>query len=294
VDEARFFRVVNACFALVAVAGILQFVAQFAGLSVFAFGDYLPPKILVEGAYNNKIPIGSTAYFKSNGFFLAEPSMMSQFMAFALIIEVLVLRRVLWIGLFVVGLVVSLSGTGWIVLATFLLVAVVGMGRRGVLLAASVGLSLALAMVLLAVAFPDAFTAFAERTKEFGVIGSSGHLRFVTPFWMAADVSAKAPWAWLVGIGAGVSEHLWFPYGYSTNTPIKLGLEFGVPALVAYVAVLACGRRSVHQALLLLPGLVFIMFAGSNEQFAPVLFPVMWVMSVAVLSDRPGQQGAGV
>lgn len=292
VDEAQFFRVVNACFAVVAVAGIVQFAVQFAGLSVFAFGDYLPAAITNEGAYNNRIPIGSTPYFKSNGFFLAEPSIMSQFMAFALIIEVLVLRRPLWIGLFVVGLVVSLSGTGWLVLGTFLLVAAIGMGRRGVVLAGAVGVVLALAMGLLALAFPDAFEAFVTRTEEFGVIGSSGHLRFVTPFWAAADISAKAPWAWLVGIGAGVSERLWFPYGYSTNTPIKLALEFGVPALLAYVAVLACGRRSGHQALLVLPGLVLLLFAGSNQQFAPVLFPVMWVMSVAALSDRPGQQEA--
>ncbi len=77
------------------------------------------------------IRVGIGDVLKSNGFFLMEPSACSQFMALGLIIEVLSARRIATLARFATGLLLSFSGTCWIVLAAFGRTAFVGLGRRG-------------------------------------------------------------------------------------------------------------------------------------------------------------------
>ena len=283
VPEREFMRRVTAVLSLVAVAGIAQFAAQLAGLRLFSFRGLVPASLLFEDGYNPQIPVGFGNLFKSNGFFLLEPSVFSQFMAFGLILEVLVLRRTRVLALFAAGLMLSMAGTGWIVLASFVVSAAFSMGRRGILISlltlALVGLLAGGAVVLA----PDAAAAFTSRLDEIVRPGTSGHLRFVTPFWLLDDVLSAEPSAALLGIGSGGSERVVRPYDYTVNTPVKIALDYGLPALAAYVALLAAGRKTVTQRAVVLPGLVLLLFAGGYQQFAPALFPVLLVMSVANL-----------
>ena len=163
VDEAAFFRAVNRLLGIVAVAGLLQFAAQFAGLRLFAFAGFVPDPWLIESGYNLAIPTGIGDVLKSNGFFLVEPSVFSQFMAIGLIIEVLAFRRPLQLALFVGGLVLSFSGTGWIVLASFLAFGGLRLGPRGIrLIALSTCVLVAAGAALLLLA-PDFAGAFQSR-----------------------------------------------------------------------------------------------------------------------------------
>ena len=123
---------------LVAIAGILQFAAQFAGLGLFAFKGLLPGSILFEAGYNLEIPIGVGNLLKSNGFVLVEPSVMSQLMSLGLIIEALGCRRAGYLAAFTAGLLLSFSGTGWIVLGAFVIGVAFVMGGRGLLIAGGV------------------------------------------------------------------------------------------------------------------------------------------------------------
>ena len=283
VPEREFMRRVTGVLSLVAVAGIAQFAAQFAGLRLFSFRGLVPASLLFEDGYNPQIPVGFGNLFKSNGFFLLEPSVFSQFMAFGLILEVLVLRRPRVLALFAAGLMLSMAGTGWIVLAGFVVSAVFSMGRRGILISlltlALVGLLAGGAVVLA----PDAAGAFTSRLDEIVRPGTSGHLRFVTPFWLLDDVLTAEPSAALLGIGSGGSERVVRSYDYTVNTPVKIALDYGLPALAAYVALFAAGRKTVTQRAAVLPGLVLLLFTGGYQQFAPALFPVLLVMSVANL-----------
>ena len=283
VPEREFMRRVTAVLSLVALAGIMQFAAQFAGLRLFSFRGLVPAFLLFEDGYNLQIPVGVGALLKSNGFFLLEPSVFSQFMAFGLILEVLVLRRSRILALFAAGLLLSMAGTGWIVLAGFVVSTAFSMGRRGILISlltlALIGLLAGGAVVLA----PDAAAAFSGRLDEIVRPGTSGHLRFVTPFWLLDDVLAEEPSAALIGIGSGGSERVVRSYDYTVNTPVKIALDYGLPALAAYVALLAAGRKTVTQRAVVLPGLVLLLFTGGYQQFAPALFPVLLVMSVANL-----------
>jgi len=289
VNEARFFRQVNFYLALIAAAGLVQFVAQFAGLRLFQFTGLLPTSILYESGYNLEIPVGFAGLYKANGFFLVEPSVFSQTMAVALIIEMLYFKRLRLVCLFAAGLILSFSGTGWIVLATFVVSATFSLGTRGLVVAGATLLLVAFAVGVALLAAPEVAAVFGQRLQEFSQVGTSGQMRFITPFWLLQDVLARVPSAALLGIGSGASEHLTLPYAYDVNTPIKVALEYGVPALVFYVLLFVLGPKSPIQRALVLPGLVLFLFAGGYQQFPPVLFLVLLLLSTAWL--RPPSPG---
>jgi hypothetical protein len=286
IGERRFFRVVNSCLIIVAVAGVLQFLLQFVGLGLFSFRDLVPNNWLLEAPfYNTVIPIGTTGYFKSNGFFAVEPSVFSQYMALAIIIEVLMFRRPLLLALFGAGLMCSQSGTGWLMIFTFLVAAALSLGGRGVLICLATIIICALGLGALALFFPAGFDLFVARSGEFSEIGSSGYLRFITPWQIAAYVLHRTPWAALYGLGAGVGEHLEMRpiWDYNLNPPTKIALEYGFPAFVFYAVLLVMARRTRVQTALLIPVLVLQMLTGGYQQFAPILFPAMLLIMVAEL-----------
>ncbi len=288
VDEAAFFRIFSNLLALIALAGILQFVAQFAGLSIFRFGDFLPASILFEHGYNLEIPVGIGSLLKANGFFLVEPSVFSQVLAVGIMIEILTSRRPARLALFAIALLLSFSGTGLIVLAVFLATAGLRVGRRAAV--AIVGSAVALVIMVAAVVIlvPAVGHIFQDRLAEFSDPKSSAFTRFVTPFWLAGDVLARTPSALLAGIGASVSEHLTVPYEYAINTPVKIFLEYGAPLLAVYVALFCVAARTVLQGALFLPCMVLFFFTGGYQQFAPLLFPILLLVAVARLAPSAG------
>jgi hypothetical protein len=287
--ERRFFDLVSRCIGLIAIAGLLQFCAQFIGLPLFSFRGLVPDAALFEDGYNLAIPFGIGSLLKSNGFFLLEPSIFSQFMAMGLAVEILTARRWRFLSLFAAGLIVSGSGTGWLVIGAFVISVAFGMGLRGVAIAVAVIAIFGVLAAGMAVVSPEMLAAFADRVGEISQPSTSGHLRFITPFWVAGDVLARDPSVAWFGLGAGVSEKLTLPYEYDVNTPIKIILEFGFPAFLAYLGVLFLGTKSPIQRSLVLPGVVLLLFTGGYQQFPPVLFPILLIVSVARLeTEAPG------
>ena len=289
-DERVFFRIVQTFFLVVALAGILQFFAQMAGLRLFSFTGVLPSSLLVENGWNLEIPAGIGDLMKSNGFFLVEPSVLSQFMALAIAIELLYFRRRLHLAAFVLGLLLSFSGTGWLVLIAFALAVALRLGGRGVALAALLAVLLATAAGLTIVLAPDFAAVIQSRFGEISTPGTSGHMRFVTPFWLLGDMMARVPMASLLGIGAGTSEHLTLPYEYDVNTPVKISLEFGFPVFILYIALFVIGRRTERQSVLVLPGLVLLLLTGAYQQFAPIVFLVSLLLCIARLEQAPASR----
>lgn len=291
VSEAAFFRLFTGVLALIGVAGALQFAAQIVGLRLFAFTGVLPDGILFEGIYNLQIPVGFGDLLKSNGFFLLEPSIFSQLMALGLMVEAVGPRRLAYFGVFVTGLFLSFSGTGWIVLATFLLGSTIGMGARGGLISLRVAAAVLLAVGITAVFAPDALQSMAARFGEINTPGTSGHVRFITPFWLMSDVFGQGPGAALLGIGGGASEALTLPYLYAVNTPVKVAVEYGIPAVFVYVLLFAVGQRTPAQLSLVLPALVLFLFTGGYQQFPPMVFVILLLVTVARLKIGDGPSG---
>ncbi len=294
VEEGAFFRRVNFWFAVIAVAGAIQFAAQFVGVRIFAFTGLLPDSLLFEAGYNQQIPVGVGELLKSNGFFLVEPSIFSQVMALALIIEILAFQRLGYLALFMAGLLLSFSGTGWIVMFSFVAAAALGMGWRGVMISMATVILIGTLLGVAAHLVPDVADALHARFDEISRPGTSGHLRFITPFWALDDSLSTDPAAAIVGLGSGVSERLSLPYEYALNTPVKVILDYGFPALIAYVLLFVGGRRSPVQAGILVPTCTLFFFTGGYQQFPPVLFLVLLLTSVARLQPAatPGSRAS--
>ncbi len=282
-DEDAFFRLVNTFIIAIAICGIVQFAAQFVGVQVFSFKDYVPDSLLFESGYNLKIDFGIGSLLKSNGFFLVEPSVMSQFMAMGIIIEVLYFRRLVWLGVLGLALVLAESGTGILVLAAFVVAVALRLGLRGVLLA---GLMLVFAGVLAGVVsllVPEVADIAQGRLGEFNTQGTSGHDRFIAPFWVLGDVIREYPQVNLFGMGAGTSQNLTVPYEYSMNTPIKIWLEYGIPALVLYVSLFVFADRTPRQSVLMVPALVLLLFTGGYQQFGSIVYFIAMLICTARL-----------
>lgn len=282
-DERRFFSLLAIMLELVAVAGIAEFVAQLVGLRLFSFSGLVPANLLIEHEYDVVASISGTDLLRSNGFFLVEPSVFSQFMAVGVIVEWLLFRRPARLALYLVGLLVSVSGSGWLVLCAFVVELAFVTGALGVLRALVLAGVCVLAMTLASLVIPDITSALTGRVGEFNVQGSSGYDRFVTPFMVLAQVLSGAPWSILTGIGPGASEQLLVPYFYQLNTPVKVILEYGLPGLLFYLLLLLYAIRTPTQWLLICPLFVLLMFTGGYQEFAPILFPVLLISTVALL-----------
>jgi hypothetical protein len=270
---------------IVAAAGIAQFVAQFVGLRLFSFTGLVPSQLLIEREYAVVNALQGTDLLRSNGFFLVEASVFSQFMAVGIIVEWLLFRRPLRLALYFAGLLVSVSGTGWLILCVFLIQLAFTSGARGTLRALMLAGGCVLALAVASIVMPDITGVLTQRTGEFTVQGSSGNQRFVTPFLVLAQVLDVAPWVAVTGIGPGASSQLIVPFFYQLNTPVKIMLEYGVPGLFFYLFLLLDAARSRTQWALLGPLLVLLMFTGGYQEFSPILFPVLLLGTVASLRN---------
>jgi len=171
---------------------IAQFAAQLVvdGRKLIMFFGIFPDFILPSqesmggnGGWNTIGPITpGSSLIKSNGIFLVEPSTMSQIAALGILIEVLEFRRPRYLIVLTLGLLLAYSGTGISILLVSLPVAVL-VNRRAQLPAMLISL---FAFGLLAAGIID-ISAFTSRVGEFDDKGASGFIRFVSPFWMAAD-----------------------------------------------------------------------------------------------------------
>jgi hypothetical protein len=287
-EEGRFFRIVNQWLGIVAIAGICEFIGQFVGLRLFSFTGLISPKLLIEHEYAVVIPLEGSGILRSNGFFLVEPSVFSQFMAVGIIIEWLCFRRLVRLGLFFAALLVSISGTGWLVLIAFLLQSAFTSGVRGslrMLGLATVGL---LALVVANFVLPEVTGTLFGRVGEFSETGSSGYARFITPVMALSQVLHEAPWTFFTGLGPGAASNLLLAFKYWLNTPVKVLLEYGVFGLIFYLSLLLVADRTRYQTALVLPLLVLLMFTGGYQEFSPILFPVLLITSVAFLRGAAG------
>jgi hypothetical protein len=282
-EERRFFTLLTTMLELIAVAGIAQFIAQLVGLSLFSFSGFVPANLLIERQYDVVATIPGSNLLRSNGFFLVEPSVFSQFMAVGIIVEWLLFRRPARLLLYMVGLLVSVSGTGWLILFVFVVELAFVTGALGVLRALVLAGTCVLVLALTNLVMPDIIGVLTERSGELSVQGSSGYDRFVTPFMVLAQVLSIAPWSIITGIGPGASQQLLVPYFYVLNTPAKIMLEYGAPGLLFYLLLLLHAVRTPAQWLLIPPLFVLLMFTGGYQEFSPILFPVLLISTVALL-----------
>jgi len=180
-EFARALALFRTLMLVVAIAGILQFFGQLVvkGPTLFTFVGIFPTQIISHG-FNYVIPVpGLGGLNKSNGFFLVEPSSLSQLAALAIIVELEFFKPSWRLGVFGLALMLSFSGTGLLLFAAIVPLYLLRRGWGGVLLLA--GPAALFAAIVLA---GPKLALLLDRLSEFGSDQSSGFARFLSPFYL--------------------------------------------------------------------------------------------------------------
>lgn len=231
---ANAFAVFAAIFALGAMA---QFFLQFAipVKLLFPIETFLPEDFRIH-LYNNQAAMGYGSHvYRANGVFMMEPSFLSQFLAIAIVLELSRRNRWWMQAIYGVGLLVSYSGTGIMILALCVPLLVIAKRRWDFLV-------LLLFLVALVAAFGEQLflDKLLSRINEFHSTGSSGFARFVGGFYMFDQFMWGHPLRTLFGYGAGsFKDYMTVAHYPVAEMPLfKMVFEFGVVGAALYFSFL--------------------------------------------------------
>ncbi|PHK95454.1 hypothetical protein CR162_08175 [Pseudoroseomonas rhizosphaerae] len=191
-----------------AVCGVAQFVAQFVvgSENLFTFHGLVPESLLLPN-FNTANPLTwDSPYYKSNGFFLLEPSTFSQYLAIAIVLELLFYGVTLRLLAFAVALPTSYSGTGLILLLLLLPWLLLHLRAYGAIVGG-------LAFVGVAVIFGSLWNieVLLNRINEFQSEDSSANARFVAGAWLIGEFLLSSARDVVFGLGPG---------SYAQHTPL--------------------------------------------------------------------------
>jgi hypothetical protein len=288
VSLALYRRCLNAFQIMMVVAGVLTIIQNlWQVLSDWhTFPDMeklLPESLLMQGyAYIQPLFYGSP-YIKPNAFFFLEVSILSQFTACALIIELVWFQRFWRILLYLLTLFSCFAGTGLLMIALVAPLLVLNLSRKLVL----IGIAPGIAALLAALSF-GWYDQIERRFSEFGQHSSSGYMRFIEP---ANELSAflDKSSSLYTGVGAGAAPKdpgvVWWAI-------TKLVAEYGLPtAILFYVLIFVTLFKNAPSRRVAATLLIMFSLMGSNLLAIPIvnlclllgiiLRPVDWTKATA-------------
>jgi len=264
--------------AFVAVVGCVQFVAQIAIHGDWLFASYklIPEPIKASGVYNTVIEAAG-GLKKSNGFFLREPSFMSMLCAIALLLEYFHYRRPMRLAMLAGGMLVSLSGTGIIILLFGLFFPV-----RLNSLVRAVGLGAAFTVVYLILSEVLDLSVFTNRVAEFQTPGTSAYARFVAPYLLLSRDFDYPPWAALLGHGPGSisAAALTFasPGGSHDPTWAKSMYEYGLLGAFAILSLLVVSLWRSWPSAEFKIAMLYAWLASGGQLLSPDFMALLFVV----------------
>lgn len=255
-----------------ALLAIGQWVAQVSGAWTYTdlLADALPAEFLLQN-YNTTYPVyfGSPV-MKSNGVIFLEPSFCSQFLALAVIAQLVQGGKRWRLPLFVAALLTTVSGTGLLLLAFGLTVLA---WRRGALW--SFGILATTIATITVIALTPAGELFAERAREARESQSSVNLRFSDPFVRTFDDLGRSDSAPFVGHGPGFAEREADVYRERTDLALafppvpKLTSEYGIFAALVFSAFMVAAFWSRAPEKTIAASLIFMHFTLSGSLLQP-------------------------
>jgi len=214
--------------------GIAQFLIQFPLSPDFMFPfDMVLPDSLFIPEFNLRIPITDTLpYEKSTGLWFLEPSHFSQFLAFAVIIELRHFNRPKRLLLYLGSMALCFSGTGLVLLALVGTILAITQKRIGLIALAIFGF---LSILVFRDVFP--FSVFYDRLSDFTNPLASGSGRFIAPYWVIGDlIEAGRSHVLIWGLGPGQLKMIvqYTDYFVQDSSWFKLVVEYGYVAVAFF------------------------------------------------------------
>lgn len=243
--------------------GLIQFGIQFVLTPdfMFPFDLFLPENLFIPG-FNLRIPITEAfIYEKSTGFWFLEPSIWSQFLAIAVVIELRYFNRFKRLAFYLFSIAICFSGTGPVLLLTVGAILVISQGRLGILFMAILGLA---SIFIFKDVFP--FSVFYDRLSDFSNPQASGSGRFVATYWVINDLWLEGRYTDLFwGFGPGQLKLIVTDTDYfvQDSSWFKLLIEYGVfGSLFFFSFFLVSLFRDSPDKILSLACLIQYMFLG--------------------------------
>ena len=295
-SEISYLRLLNflsAIGCLSALIGVLQFTGQFVvGVDTAFFLDkHLPANVTVDG-YNSLIPLyWSSPVYKSNGVFFLEPSFFGQFLAIAVVAELLAGPRTLRLIVLTAGLVCSYSGTGLTMLALFLPLYFLHHGHPRLFFFAAL-------VSLVLIFFGDALSldAFTRRISEFSDVESSGWARFLSIFRVLQNVVFANDLTFFFGRGPGTVQEQFRLFSFTAFDPTwgKVIYEYGLVGSLVYFRFFYLAVCEGPKGLRFAVGYTYLFLGGyllNPSVLMQVAALVVWLGKTSAATDRPGELG---
>jgi hypothetical protein len=279
---------------LCAVIGVLQFMGQFvAGVDVVFFLDKHMPESMTVSGYNSLIPLYWTSpVYKSNGVFFLEPAFFCQFLAMAVVAELLAGPRTLRLMALTAGLVCSYSGTGLTMLALFMPFYFLRHGHSRLFLFAGL-------FSLVLIFFGDALSldAFTRRLSEFSDVDSSGWARFLSMFSVLQKIVFANDLTFFLGRGPGTVQEQFRLYSFNAFDPTwgKIIYEYGLVGSLAYFRLFYLAFYKGPKGLRFAVGYTYLFLGGyllNPSILMQVASLVVWLGKTSDAADRPVQAPA--
>lgn len=235
-------------------------------------------------AYQRLIQWGQP-YIKPNVILFLEPSILSQFIGLATIVEVLGLRRAWVLGVLMLAQFLTFSGTGLILIAICAPFIMAKLPARWVIVASVAGL------VGLSVLIATGYMAsMLSRLTEFQVVGSSAYERFLAPIFMIQKLVVEQK-SIFVGIGAGnlieterENQIYW--------ASVKCMAEYGFATFIAFHVFLIYSLFSGAPNRIFALALIFT-YSFLGGAFAVPMYVITCMLLGTFLRVRPESSAAG-
>lgn len=263
----------------IAVIVGLQHAIQFTvGASKWPNLNNVIPLSLQYHTYNymQKIKWGGL-YYKPNGIFFLETSVLSQFLALGVLVEFLFFRRPWALAILIAAELGTMGGTGLMLLLCVSPLLLPRLGPRTLAAAVPAG-----AVVVVIAIASGWLNNVIMRMGTFSHGGSSANQRFVQPVLYLLNLGSIGIDA-LRGIGAGnipqTSDTVWWPV-------TKVSAEYGVPAAIALYAYVCYSlfKGAASRALAL--GCL-VQYSILNGSYAMPVFMATSAMLVTLFHVRP-------
>ncbi len=220
---------------IIAIIGIVQYSAQYVIGSYLAFFlDLMPMQNIILQGFNSTIPLSyGGSIFKSNGFFLLEPSSFSQLLAVAIMVEIIYFKNWKRVILFIGAIAVTFSGTGLIIL--FALVPIYLVQHRKFFILGLMVFAVVTAPIWSPIVGVD---KTVNRASELSSTKSSGYARFASIIPTLNTYIVPQTSTFLFGLGAGsiIDTFASTTVDYERHNPSwgKMIFEYGVIGAAAY------------------------------------------------------------
>lgn len=280
------------CVAVTAAFCLLQWGIQVVGIPYEDLIEtYVPPLFLYpEGFYNTTYPIYyGSSILRSNGFVYLEPSFTSQFLALAIVIQLMMGDKRWRLGLLGLAMLTTVSGTGIVLMAAGVLV--LAIRRGGAWTARIVAVALVAGLI---VSVTPIGQVLLDRSGESSEAGSSGNARFVAPYTNVTDAMNRDQSVFIIGRGAGAvdADQAFFnPLGINVNYPAlpKLLGEYGVIATLIFLAfILTVFLRNVPSPTVgMMVLLLYFVLSGALLQ--PQTVYLCWLLTGLFAAGRAGE-----